>query len=142
MQIKLEKNQTHINQLVEKFITPAEKIKAVYEQSYTMDGSVQTKVHLLTTKKIIYVEFLKNDAFIKCYPLHNQISYQIERQAEKDLLDIDNIISIKIRVSPDASIIFRFDHQLDRSHYITTLSQEKQGAYQFLLKLNQLLAEI
>ncbi|MDZ7836959.1 MAG: hypothetical protein U5N58_02860 [Actinomycetota bacterium] len=114
MQINLKENQQQINQMVEKFIAVAEDIKAVYEQSRKTDDFIQTKAYILTNLKIIYIEFQKNDAFLKCYPLNKGIAYQIERQTGKYLLDPENIINIKIRVSSDASIMFRFDSQPDR----------------------------
>ncbi|MGM0365870.1 MAG: hypothetical protein ACQEP5_04985 [Actinomycetota bacterium] len=139
MNLNLEKNSQQVSQLAEKFLTVAEDIKAVYEHSARKKEGDQTRVYILTNLKIIYVE-LSGDAFIKCYPLNKDITYQIER--ERSDLSGKNIIKAKIHISPDASIIFRFDQERDQSNYFTTLAGEKKAAYNFIIQLNSLLAEI
>ena len=79
MNLNFKQNGQAIASLAEKFITVAEDLKAVYEQSKSIEGGAQTKAYLLTNIKIIYVEIQKDDAFIKCYPLNKAITYQMEK---------------------------------------------------------------
>jgi len=141
MQLNLNKNNQLISQLAERFLTVAEDIKAVYEHSSKKEDGSETRVYVLTNLKIIYVEISQRDAFIKCYPLNKNITYQIETERADELSE-ENIIKAKIQVTADASIIFRFDQERDESGYFTTLGDEKKAAYNFIIQLNNLLAEI
>ncbi len=134
-------NNQLINQLAERFLTVGEDVKAVYEHSAKKSEGVQTRVYILTQLKILYMEISDQDFFIKCYPLHKNITYQVETQRKQSRSE-ENIIKAKIHLPPDASIIFRFDDDRDESGFFTTLAHEKKAANHFIMQLNNLLAEI
>ncbi|MGM0368487.1 MAG: hypothetical protein ACQEP2_07995, partial [Actinomycetota bacterium] len=136
------KNQEKIQRLLQGFIPAGETLIAIQEQSLKKEAATESKVYILTDKKIIYMEISKIDIFLKCYPLNNLINYQVERDLTQgtDPLDPSNIMKIKITLGNNSSIIFRFDKDRDEKNYFTSLTGEKMAALNFVTKLNHLLS--
>ncbi len=141
MQLNLKKNNKLLSRITEIFLTVAEDVKAVYEISSKKSNGAYTRVYMLTNLKIIYVELSKNDTFVKCYPLNKNITYQIECEGSTEC-GKENILKAKIQITPDSSIIFSFDKERDDSGYYTSLALEREAGFNFIIQLNNLLAEI
>ncbi len=137
----LVKNQDKIQKLVQPFIATGESLLALQEQSQKKEGGEESKVYILTDKKIIYIEISRIDIFLKCYPINNLINYQVERDLAQgtDPQDPSNIMKIKITLGNN-SIIFRFDKDRDEKNYFTSLTSEKMAALNFTTRLNHMLS--